>query len=306
MRVNIIALPYPLPIGLATLSGGMGLEVSYGRGRSAMKGVGRNMQRMLAAFLISVPLAMAPTRARPAADEAGRDWERLSDGRVVIDIYGRRLAFSPDLAPGMVVFQHGGRDVQLRDVIAQPSEMRRWWAPSHPTMPVAIALSANFVMPRLFEGASPVNQAAVAIWSPFWVWIYREHGTTYCEYATIDRQFCSFFLARSRDDTAINRNGFIVEEPEALRGIGRIYYLFPERERRAPPGDPAHIACRNLQQSLWCMNGTARRWGSFIQPGIFMRYQYSMSQANPQDMRAIDTAFRKVVTNLLLDRVEED
>jgi hypothetical protein len=32
-----------------------------------------------------------------------------------------------------------------------------------------------------------------------------------------------------------------------------------------------------------------------------MRYQYSMSRTNPQDMRAIDTAFRTVVEGLLLD-----
>jgi hypothetical protein len=34
--------------------------------------------------------------AGPAWAEVPRDWQRLPDGRVVIDIHGRRVAFRPD------------------------------------------------------------------------------------------------------------------------------------------------------------------------------------------------------------------
>ncbi len=255
------------------------------------------VRQALAALVLSLLLAPMPLRAEPT----GGEWERLQDGRVVIDIYGRRLAFPPDLRPGLVVFQHGPRDVPLHEVIARPEEMRRWWAPSDPTMPVAIALAPRLVTPLLFEGPAAVDRAAVSAWSPFQLWVYRQHERTYCAYTTIDRQICPFFIERARDEAAIGANGFIVERPAMLHGTGKTYYLFPERERRAAPGDPAHIACRELPQSLWCMNGTAGRWGTFIRPGIFLRYQYSMSRTNPQDMRAIDTAFRTVVEGLLLD-----
>jgi hypothetical protein len=86
-----------------------------------------------------------------------------------------------------------------------------------------------------------------------------------------------------------------------LRGTSKTYHLFPEHERRAAPGDPAHVACLDMSRSLLCENGSALRWGYFIRLGIILRYQYSMSRTNPQDMRAIDTAFRTVVERLLLE-----
>ena len=46
--------------------------------------------------------------------EEAPSWPRLPDGRVVIDIYGRRLAFPPDMPPGQVVFQHGNRRSPFR------------------------------------------------------------------------------------------------------------------------------------------------------------------------------------------------
>jgi hypothetical protein len=255
--------------------------------------------RMWRAFAVLVLLLLAesPLRAEPA----GRGWERLPDGSVVIDIYGSRLAFPPDLRPGLVVFRHGPRDVPLHEVIARPEEMRRWWAPSDPTMPVGIALAPSLVAPLLFEGPAAVDRTAVSAWSPFQLWVYRQYDRTHCAFTTIDRQICPFFIERARDEAAIGANGFIVERPAMLPGAGKTDYLFPERERRAAPGDPARIACRELPRSLWCMNGTALQWGTFIRPGIVLRYQYSMSRTNPQDMRAIDTAFRTVVEGLLLD-----
>jgi hypothetical protein len=118
-------------------------------------------RRALVPVLLLLLLAAAPLRAQPAGGEAGGDWERLPDGRVVIDIYGRRLAFPPDLRPGQVVFQHGPRDVPLAEVIARPEEMRRWWAPSDPTMPVGIALASSLVAPLLFEGPAAVDRTAM-------------------------------------------------------------------------------------------------------------------------------------------------
>lgn len=257
--------------------------------------------------LLAMGMARGAAAQGPVTAEAPTEWQRLPDGRVVIEIYGRRLAFPPDMPPGQVVFQHGNRDVPLRDVIADRAGMERWWSGSGPTMPVGIALSMNLVRPLLFDGPAPLDRTALWLGPAFWVWVYQDPTRTECtrQEREIDRRACAFFLERARDEAAINAEGFIVEQPAMLRGLGSVFHLFPERERRAAPGDPARIACTEFPQAFFCENGSSIRWGTFIRPGLFMRYQYSMKKIHRQDMRRIDDAFRAVVDRFVLEDAAE-
>ena len=82
-------------------------------------------------FVFIAVLAMGVVRSAAAEGtataEAAPSWPRLPDGRVVIEIYGRRLAFPPDRPPGQAGFQHGNRDVPLRENVLQTSGLPCVW-----------------------------------------------------------------------------------------------------------------------------------------------------------------------------------
>jgi hypothetical protein len=261
------------------------------------------------AALSAIGLAAGPVRA-----DAAREWERLPDGRVVIEIYGRRFAFPTDMPAGQVVFVHGQRphrtrpggfgprQATLQEVIADRAAAEAWWAPPNPTLPVGITITSRLVEPLLYEGPAPVDRNSMRPYPVFWIWVYQDPGRTYCASREWpgDHRICSYFIDRARDEAAIGPEGFIVEQPAMMRGTGKTYFVFPEREGRAAPGDPAHIACVDLGSYL-CENGSAGSWGYFIRPGIFLRYQYSMSKTNRQDMRRIDDAFRRFFRGVSLE-----
>ena len=69
----------------------------------------RSRQSMVMLLLLVGWLAAGPVRA-----EAALEWERLPDGRVVIEIDGRRFAFPPDMPVGQVEFIHGYRQDPIR------------------------------------------------------------------------------------------------------------------------------------------------------------------------------------------------
>jgi hypothetical protein len=254
-------------------------------------------------LVVVAGLLAAGVVARPARAEAAREWDRLPDGRVVIEIYGRRFAFPADMP---VVFGHGQRphrtrpggfelrQATLQEVIADRAAAEAWWAPPNPTMPVSISVPTRLVEPLLFEGRAPVDRNAVRLAPAFEIWVYRDPKRTYCAHQQFEsgRRICDYFLERSRDEAAIGPEGFIVERPAFLRGTHQTYYVFPDRERRAPEGDPAHVACQEFSTSFLCESGTARGRGSFVRPGILLHYQYSISKTDGQDMRRIDDAFR--------------
>lgn len=251
---------------------------------------------LLRALFVLLLLAL-PARADPAAE-----WERLPDGRVVIEIYGRRFAFPPDLPPGMVVFQHGARDVPLQQLIADRPTADRWWSGSHPLMPVGIALSTRLVVPLLFEGPDAVDPRTIYPGPHFWIWVYQDHEQAACRRPLYDfiRRDCEYFIERSRDASAFSPDGFVVERPAMLRGTNQTYYVFPESEGRVARGDPAYIACQTLWGNYRCENGSSR-WGYFLRPGIFLRYAYATSMPKQRDMRRIDDAFRAAALRFLLD-----
>jgi hypothetical protein len=275
---------------------------SAGEARVMLMRIRQSMVMRLLLLLLAGWLAAGPARA-----EAAREWERLPDGRVVIEIYGRRFAFPTDMPAGQVVFVHGQRphrtrpggfelrQATLQDVIADRAAAEAWWAPPNPTMPVGITIASRLIEPLLFEGPAPVDRNAVRLTPAFQIWVYRDPNRTFCGSTEWEmfRRDCEYFLARSRDEVAIGSDGFVVERPPFLRGTSKTYYVFPERERRALPGDTAVIECLEFPGSFFCESGTSGvARGPFLRTGILLNYTYSMSKTNRQDMRRIDDAFR--------------
>lgn len=250
---------------------------------------------VLLALLLLIGADARAQSARPA-------WDRLPDGRVVIEIYGRRLAFAPDLPPNTVVFSHRERDASLQEVVANRADAEAWWGPAHPTNPVGIVLSPRLVWRELFDGPQALERGSVRPSERFWIWVYREHDWTDCRRSQFSgaRRQCDHFVERSRDVAAIGPGGFIVDRPTFLRGTSQTYYVFPESDQRVAPGDPAYIACQPLWGNTWCENGSLR-WGYFLRPGIFLRYGYATQQPNPHQMRRIDDAYRAAAEAFLLD-----
>jgi hypothetical protein len=249
-------------------------------------------------------LAVGPARA-----EAVREWERLPDGRVVVEIYGRRFAFPPDMRSDLVRFGHGQRPhrtrpgsweertASLQEVIADRAAAERWWGGSDPNMPVGIEVSRPLVTPFLHGDEGVLDRDAMRLGPIVSVWVYQDRARTVCQPRDSitwpgDSRACDYFRARSRDVAAQNENGLIVTTPSFLRCTGNTYFVFPEDEQRTPSGDTAHISCIELGDFLNCQNNSARRRGYFITPGIFVRYEYFISRDHVFEMLRIDDAFR--------------
>jgi hypothetical protein len=200
-----------------------------------------------------------------------------------------------------VVFEHRSRRVSLQELMADRTGAERWWVGARPANPVGIALSASLVAPLLFGGPMPMDPAVIRPGPTFWIWVYRDYEWTDCRQTPweISVRTCRHFVERSRDVSAIGPDGFIVERPDFLRGTGLTFYLFPYAEQRAAPGDPVSIACRDFMQFYNCENRSLR-WGYFVKPGIFLRYQYAIMKPHQPDMRAIDDVFRTAALRFLL------
>ncbi len=258
---------------------------------------GRGVARWLG-VVVAVLLCMGPG-VGPARAEAAREWELLPDGRVMIESYGRRFAFSPDMPLGFVHGQRPHRtrpggwephQATLQEVIADRAAAEAWW-----THGLAIIVPSRLVEPLLFEGPAPVDRNAVRLTPAFEIWVYRDPTRTFCGSVEWEgfRRHCAYFLERSRDEAVIGSDGFVVERPPFLRGTSKTYYVFPERERRALPGDTAVIACLEFPGSFFCESATSGVGrGPFLRRGILLNYTFSMSKTNRQDMRRIDDAFR--------------
>jgi hypothetical protein len=260
--------------------------------------------------MILAGLAAAGLATRPASAEATREWDRLPDGRVVIEIYGRRFAFPADMKAGQVEFVHGyqpdrtrpastvARTATLDEVIADRAAAERWWAGPFVSRPVTIVLPASLAEPLFYGSTAAVDRGAVQPDPMFIIEVYRDPARTHCNSREFEsqRRACDLWLSRSRNASAMNPEGFIVDR----RGPGETYYFFPEHERRSQAGDPTHIRCVEYPGSFICGNGTVGADGYYLWPGIVLRYRYFMSKTDRQDMRRIDDAYRAVAARFFL------
>ncbi len=232
------------------------VRFAAGQARVGMVAVaehGRGVARWLG-VVVAVLLCMGPG-VGPARAEAAREWERLPDGRVMIESYGRRFAFSPDMPLGFVHGQRPHRtrpggwephQATLQEVIADRAAAEAWW-----THGLAIIVPSRLVEPLLFEGPAPVDRNAVRLTPAFEIWVYRDPTRTFCGSVEWEgfRRHCAYFLERSRDEAVIGSDGFVVERPPFLRGTSKTYYVF--RSAR-------DVRCQETRQSLHVSNFLGR------------------------------------------------
>jgi hypothetical protein len=113
--------------------------------RPAFSECTRHMVALVSALLcFYAPYQVARAQSPPAVSESngGRPWERLPDGRVVIEIKGVKLAFDPDIDRGppeawpavhssvqfIPVRTPGARGLTFRQVIDDPARARAAFA----------------------------------------------------------------------------------------------------------------------------------------------------------------------------------
>lgn len=271
--------------------------------------VPRIRQSMVMLLLLAGWLAAGPARA-----EAARDWERLPDGRVVIEIYGHRFAFPLDMPVGQVEFIHGYRRdpiqplktvmqfASLAEVVADRAAAERWWAGPFSNRPVSIFIQGTGAESWFYDGPASSSGRAPRPQVSFALEVYRDRARTHCnsQEFEIGRQYCTTMLDRSRNVAAADASGFIIDR----RGSGIRYFWFTDQEQRSQPGDPTYIRINSWPSSFQYENGAGIMPGYFLYPGVVIRYRYVISKENQVDIRQIDDLFRATAARFYLGEVE--
>lgn len=263
---------------------------------------------LMLGVLLGVGLAAGSARA-----EAARAWERLPDGRVVIEIYGHRFAFPPDMPVGRVQFMHGyrrdpiqplktvARSASLADVVADRAAAELWWAGPFSDRPVSIFVQGTGAESWFYDG--PASSGRVS--RPevlFALEVYRDRARTHCNSQEFEsgRRYCATMLDRSRNVAAADASGFVVDR----RDPGIRYFWFTDQEQRSQPGDPTYIRINSWPSTFEYRNGAGDREGYFLFPGVVLRYRYITRKENQVDIRQIDDLFRATAARFYLGEAE--
>jgi hypothetical protein len=249
--------------------------------------------RAVVTSLILLLLVVLPVRAQLAATQ----WERLPDGRVLIDIHGHRVAFAPDLPPGEVGFARvpGQGVVDLRRVIDDPA----WARERFQALPVVWIFLVNaHNVPGRFLGR--FDRRSVPNTSIFRIGLYADRLATACEeHVGSFRRACDRFAQLAQSPPALDEDGFVVDRPDFLPGLGSTFYIVPAAERVAATGEP--IFFRHHDVLGYGRNGISHlRDGYFAKPGVRLLYQFSADHHPKVEWRQVDARFRAVLDDILV------
>ncbi len=246
----------------------------------------------LAAFVVAAFGAAAPAGAQDAAP-----WPRLPDGRVLIEIHGHRVAFLPDLRPGEVSFdvRPGPGVVDLRRVIEDPAWARERFRAMRA---VWIFLVNAQNVPGRFLGR--FDRRLVPHTSTFRIGLYADRMATACEGHNVPmRQACHRFAQLAQDPPALEEDGFVVDRPDGLRGLGSTFYIVPAAERLSVTGEPIFFQRHDVLG--FGRNGFSHLWdGYFVRPGVRLLYQFTVRHHSKSTWRQVDARFRAVLDDILV------
>lgn len=255
-----------------------------------------------ACLLLSAPVwsGRAAAQVPAAAPQAAVPWPRLSDGRLVLDIKGFRVALPADPRPGEVALDIApkGPQVDLRQVIDDPA----WARARFEALPAVWIFFVNrHHLPGRFLGR--FDRRAVPDTTVFRVGLHGDRSNTACgagvpRLLEPERRACEHFTRLAHEPPALDAHGFIVDRPDFLRGTGFTFYVFPAAERLSAMGEPVFLGCEDVLR--FCRSGIAHLGdGYFVRPGIRLLYQFGTHDRPEAGWREADAQFRAVVDDIL-------
>jgi hypothetical protein len=237
-----------------------------------------------------------------------QDWERLSDGRIVIEIKGNRLAFDPNAAQGPNVrFEPsgGGEAIPETDglnfsqVVARPDHARsvfkKWRV-------VVVRASNGRHLPgrylnRYDRNKIPGGRIELAIYEDPQRMLCRAQPN-----APGTSADCPRFNEFARNPPALDEDGLIVVAPLPSPAMQRVTYIFPKAEFVSATNEAIYFQCDPL--STACRNTFNNFVGYAIRANVSLFYQFSSNQYPKHQLRDLHRTMIEIFNDILISNRE--
>jgi hypothetical protein len=260
-------------------------------------------------FVCFIPLDQVASAQTPSVDGAPKDdrpWERLPDGRVVIEIKGVKLAFDadidrdrqfpsvvfiPDRTPGLGWAQ----GMNFRQVMDEPARARAAFA----TWNLVTMHTGNNATARgRFLGRYDRSKVISSMRIELTIWANAD-GLLCRSYAdALAAEECMRINALARNPPALDEDGYIVIEPGSRDSSPEFIYIFPLAERASAIGEAIYFRCKKVLKG--CKNTITNAFGYSIRPTVSFFYEFSSYQYPKSRFREIDRRMLEIFDDILV------